>query len=274
VKPDAIDLCEYLGWPERRIPVRWRDPTIRPGMGYCSSLAALYAAVDPRPGGATVDPRSGGIIGWLLFAEALGDVSQRTARRIQQGPYGKSVLMVDGIPATTVTTANNIAYLHELDVSETRRQARLGKRVTDVSGGSGPVNSQTLVETCVGTEQQGSGAPFVPKIWPVPIAPPHPRPSAPLREARPQTERALPVARNDRDLDDALQSQLADDARRLLTTTGPLNLAAIAAGLRLSTREGRVALARALRNTDGTIIGVPREGEGAPLLYDVVRAPS
>jgi hypothetical protein len=139
VKTDLIDLCEHLGWPERRIPVRWRDPTMPPGMGYCSSLAALYEAVDPRSGGATVDPRSGGIIGWRQFAEALGVGSQRTARRIQQGPYGESVLMVDGIPATTVNTANRIAYLHELYVSEVRRQARLGRGqpTCDVSATSG-----------------------------------------------------------------------------------------------------------------------------------------
>ena len=85
----------------RRIPVRWRDPTMPPGMGYCSSLAALCEAGDPRPGGATVDPRSGGIIGWRRFAEALGVGSQKTARRILQRPSGKSVLMVDGFPATT-----------------------------------------------------------------------------------------------------------------------------------------------------------------------------
>lgn len=134
MKTDLIDVCELLGWPERRTPVRMRLPGDK--LGYCSSLAALYAAVDPRPGGATVDARSDGIIGWRRFAEALGNVSQRTARRIQQGPYGEGVLMVDGIPATTVTTANTIAYLHELDVSEARRQARPGGRSTwDVTGG-------------------------------------------------------------------------------------------------------------------------------------------
>jgi hypothetical protein len=141
VKTDLIDLCEELGWDERRIPVRMRDPTM-PGMGYCSSLAVLYATVDPRPGGATVDIRSGGVIGWRRIAEALGAGCQRTARRILAGPYGGSVQRVDGVPATTVTTANNIAYLHELYVSEIRRQARLGhgrrpKPAWDVTPGSG-----------------------------------------------------------------------------------------------------------------------------------------
>jgi len=135
--------------------------------GYCSSLAALYALVDPRPGGATVDPRSGGIIGWRRFAEALGVGSQRTARRIQQGPYGEGVLMVDGIPATTVTTANNIAYLHELDVSEARRQARLGRRppkpTWDVTPGSGRLANLQLIETRVAGPQANKRC----QMWPL-----------------------------------------------------------------------------------------------------------
>lgn len=76
MKTDLIDLCEELGWDERRIPVRMREPTMH-GMGYCSSLAALYATVDPRPGGETVDIRSGGVIGWRRIAEALGAGCQR-----------------------------------------------------------------------------------------------------------------------------------------------------------------------------------------------------
>ena len=125
------------------------------------------------------------------------------------------------------------------------------------------VGSQAPIETIV-TKPQGSGAPFVPEIWQVPIAPHAPRPSAPLRETRPQADRTVAVVtRND---DPELEKEmLLDDARRLLTTNGPLDLAAITAGLRLS-RGDRVALARALR-ADGAIIGVPTEG--GRLLYHV-----
>lgn len=138
------------------------------------------------------------------------------------------------------------------------------------------VGNQAPIETIV-TKQQGSGDPFVPEIWPVPVAPPTPRASAPAARGRPikGLERAAGqavavVPRNDDpELEKEMLNQLHDEARRLLATTGPLHLAAIAAGLRLWTREGRVALARALRNTDGTIIGVPGEGEGGRLLYDV-----
>jgi hypothetical protein len=133
-----------------------------------------------------------------------------------------------------------------------------------------------VLETTV-TKQQGS---FVPEVWRVPVAPRAPRAYAPVARGRrvpsagrPADPAAAVAPRNDDpELEKEMRKQLHEDARRLLATTGPLDLAAIAAGLRLLTREGRVALARALRNTDGTIIGVPGEGEGGRLLYQV-RAP-
>jgi hypothetical protein len=135
---DEIDLCSYLGLPERRIPVRMRLPDDK--TGYCSSLAALFAMEDPRPGGAPIDPRSGGIVGWRAFAEALGGVSQRTARRVLAGPYGKSVQRVAGVPGTVSNTATAIKGLHEAAVAEERRMAgRKGgrPRACPVSAGSG-----------------------------------------------------------------------------------------------------------------------------------------
>jgi hypothetical protein len=84
------------------------------------------------------------------------------------------------------------------------------------------VGNHAHIETTV-TKPQGSwGAPFEPEIWVVPVAPPAPRPSAPLREARPdpsrlerQADRA--VARNDRELYSDLESHLRGEVLRILT---------------------------------------------------------
>jgi hypothetical protein len=168
LKTDWINLCAEFGWDERRIPRRMRDPTEAPGIGWCGSLALLYATVDPRPGGSTVDPRSGGIIGWRRFREALGGVSQRTARRIiKEKPYGKSVQMVDGIPATTCTTGTEIRRLHDLDVSEAHRLAgQQGGRppLRDQAPGSTCLaNTQPIIETEVREPQASEG-----RVWGLP----------------------------------------------------------------------------------------------------------
>lgn len=150
MKTDWINLCDELGWEERRIPVRMRDPAMF-GIGWCSSLAVLYATLDPRPNGATVDPRSGGLIGWKRLCEVLGGVSQRTARRILAKPYGGSVLMIDGVPATTANTGTEIRRRHDLEVSEVRRQARLGRRLPlDAAPGSTCLMmNEPILETAV-----------------------------------------------------------------------------------------------------------------------------
>lgn len=107
-----------------------RDPTSY-GTGYCGSLAALYG--DPN-----VNPQSGGLIGYPQIGQRF-DLKQRQTERVLHGPHGEGIVRwFADIPATHVNTADEIIRLHKLDVSEARRQARLGGRPTDVSGGSGP----------------------------------------------------------------------------------------------------------------------------------------
>ena len=101
--------------------------------GYCSSLAVLYG--DPN-----VDLRSGGLIGYPMICAAFGR-KQRQTERILSGPHGECVRRYGDIPATHVNTVAEIPRRHDLGVSETRRQVRLGGRTPkpswDVSGGSG-----------------------------------------------------------------------------------------------------------------------------------------
>jgi hypothetical protein len=157
---DQINLCDYLDVRQCRIPARMRlrdDST-----GYCSSLAILYELEDPRPGGAPIDIRSGGIIGWRALRQALGGVSQRTARRILAEPYGKSVQRVAGQPGTVICTATAIKALHEAAVAEERRRAgRKGglARACPVSAGSGRLTNQ-FVETIVSCDDEPQ-----PALW-------------------------------------------------------------------------------------------------------------
>lgn len=147
------------------------------------------------------------------------------------------------------------------------------------------VGDQAPIETIV-TKPQGSGAPFVPEIWPVPVARRAPRPSAPLLEAcrRPdpsrlerQADRAVAVARNDRELDSALLEELRGDVLRLLTTTALLlGPSAIAAELRLQpSRENRHALARVLNVlwTEDAVIREPAEAGADRFVYGIAPLP-
>jgi hypothetical protein len=106
-----------------------RDPTSY-GTGYCGSLAALYG--DPN-----VNPQSGGLIGYPQIGQRF-DLKQRQTERVLHGPHGEGVVRwFADIPATHVNTADEIIRLHKLDVSEARRQARMGhaRPTWDVTGG-------------------------------------------------------------------------------------------------------------------------------------------
>lgn len=113
---------------EYRIPTAMRLPD--DSRGYCSSLAVLY-------GDRNVDLRSGGLIGYPQIGQRFG-LKQRQTERVLRGPHGEGVVRwVADIPATHVNTADEIIRRHDLDVSEARRQARLGKRLpTDPSSGT------------------------------------------------------------------------------------------------------------------------------------------
>jgi hypothetical protein len=146
LKTDFIDLCAEFGWPggwpERRIPSRMCDPAMV-GIGYCSSLAILFATEDPRPGGATVDPRSGGsLAGKSLLRHWAGCSSGR--------PGGSW-------PSLTART-NEIRRLHALDVSEApRRVGRQGGRppTRDLAPGSSGLTRQ-VIEVVVAPEPEAS----------------------------------------------------------------------------------------------------------------------
>jgi hypothetical protein len=125
-----------------------------------------------------------------------------------------------------------------------------------------------VLETIV--TQQGSGAPFVPEVWRVPVAPPPLRTGGPLPEARQrsslerprrQADHPVAVARNDRELYYDIESHLRGEVLRILTAAeAAIGRDDIAAKLQPqpSGEEGR-ALATALHRLmdEGVII---REG--------------
>jgi hypothetical protein len=139
---DLIDICELLGRSQYRIPTAMR--LTDDSRGYCSSLAILFG--DPN-----VDVRSGGLVGYAQIGERFGR-KQRQTERILRGLHGQGVVRWFGdVPATHANTCDEILRLHDLDVSETRRQARLGsgRPASPVSALSG-LRADQLVETRVG----------------------------------------------------------------------------------------------------------------------------
>lgn len=131
------------------------------------------------------------------------------------------------------------------------------------------VGNQAPTETFL-TKQQGSGAPLVPEVWRVPVAPPAPIPSAPLRETRPgpsrlerQADRAGAVVRSDREIYSDLESHLRGEVLRIVTTAeAPIGRDDIAAALQLE--EDHLARVLYLLKTEGNIIGEPG---GRGILY-------
>jgi hypothetical protein len=123
--------------------------------GFCSSLTVLY-------GDSNVDLRSGGLIGYPMIEQRFGRKHQQT-ECILRGPHGEGVVRWFGdIPATHCNTADEIIRLHDLDVSETRRQARLGGRPgSDQAPGSTSLgNTKAVIEAVVAEPQEDVG-----QVW-------------------------------------------------------------------------------------------------------------
>jgi hypothetical protein len=171
----------------------------------------------------------------------------RARLKLERDPrfHHKVVIFPDGRRGKTTAT-NSFTWLLGVQHDEDRDRSRANLMV----GGK-------VLETIV-APQQGSGAPFVPEIWRVPVAPQGLRTDAPLLpEARPrsslerpgrQDDRVAAVVRDDRELDSALLDLLYSEALRLITATdATLPRGDLAAELGLEhSKEDRLALAKVL----------------------------
>jgi hypothetical protein len=192
----------------------------------------------------------------------------RTRLKLEQDPrfHHKIVIFPDGRRANT-TAVQSYSSLLGVQAEEALARSRANLKV----------GSQAPIETIV-TKPQGSGTPFVPEVWPVPVAPPTLRTDAPLPEARRGTgpsrlERQADhaVARpNGRELysDLDLESHLRDEVLRILKAVeAPIGRDEIAARIQLE--KDSLARALYLLKAEGTIIGETEGGEGTRFLYHV-----
>lgn len=113
-----FDLGAATGRSLYRLPVKAREAD--EGLTHCSSLVALFG------GDVAVDPRSGGVIGFPVIAEALGR-SERQTRRLLRSSEACCVRWCGDLPATAQNSAAALRELFDAKAREAHARARRGK---------------------------------------------------------------------------------------------------------------------------------------------------